>query len=131
MLPVDLEQFWKDDDASHGQNCFDKNAPQVAMGIRMSDECVFAELNEEGNPWGHTPRERRIELNKRYNDKAEQIVGRRLLRENFPTPDQLFPAYRQIGEVFGGEYVFDGNVTWLKGNCSTPKELEAKQLPFI
>ena len=126
MLPVDLEQFWKDDDASHGQNCFDKNAPQVAMGIRMSDECVLAELNEEGNPWGHTPRERRIELNKRYNDKAEQIVGRRLLRENFPTPDQLFPAYRQIGEVFGGEYVFDGNVTWLKGNCSTPKELEAQ-----
>ncbi len=55
MLPVDLEQFWKDDDASHGQNCFDKNAPQVAMGIRMSDECVFAELNEEGNPWDIRP----------------------------------------------------------------------------
>ena len=91
MLPVDLEQFWKDDETAHKENCFFKDAPQVALGIRMSDECVFAELGEEGDPWGHTPRERRIELNKRYNDKAEKIVGKRLLREDYPTEDENFP----------------------------------------
>jgi len=124
MLPVDIERFWADDELAHKENCFSKEAPQVALGIRMSDECVFAELNEEGNPWGHTPRERRIALNKRYNDLAEKIVGKRLLRENFPTEDELFPAYKQIGEVFGGEYLFNGISMWLKGSCSTPKELE-------
>lgn len=125
MKPVDLERFWADDELAHRDNCFSKDAPQVALGIRMSDECVFAELNEPGNPWGTTPRERRIELNKRYNDLAEKIVGRRLLRENFPLEEEIPPEYRGIGKVFGGQYVFDNNVTWLKGSCSTPEELEA------
>lgn len=124
MKPVDIEQFWKDDEQAQKDNCFSKDARQVAMGIRMSDECVFAELNEEGNPWGETPRERRIELNKRYNDLAEKIVGRRLLQEDFPKEEEKLPQLRGIGEVFGGEYCFDGNVTWLKGSCSTPEELE-------
>lgn len=125
MKTVDLEQFWADDELAHKDNCFSKEAPQVALGIRMSDECVFAELNEPGNPWGTTPRERRMELNKRYNDLAEKIVGKRLLREYYPTADETLPAYRGIGEVFGGEYKFDGNTTWLHGNCSTEEELEA------
>lgn len=125
MMDVDIERFWKDDDASHGDNCFDPNAPQVALGIRMSDECVFAELGEEGNPWLPIPRERRIELNKRYNDKAEKIVGRRLLREEFPEPDRFFPPIKRIGEVFGGIYKINEHSEWLEGNCSTPEELES------
>lgn len=125
MLPLDIEQFWKDDALAHEENCFSRRAPQAALGIRMSDECVFAELCEEGNPWGYTPRERRIELNKRYNDKAEKIIGIRLLQEEFPQVDEVFPSIRQIGEVFGGEYIFSGQSTWLKGSCSTPAELEA------
>ena len=125
MKPVDLERFWADDELAHEDNCFSENAPQVALGIRMSDECVFDELGEPGNPWGETERERRIELNRRYNDKAEEIVGRRLLREEFPLPEEIFPEYKGIGEVCGGQYVFDGNTTWLTGSCSTPEELEA------
>ncbi len=124
MLNLDLDQFWKDEDIAHEDNCFSQKAPQVALGIRMSDECVFAELDEPGNPWGHTPREHRMELNKRYNDKAEQIVGRRLLQEYIPPQEEQFPPIRQIGEVFGGRYVFNGQSTWLEGSCKTPKELE-------
>ncbi len=124
MLDLDVEQFWKDEETAHQENCFSKQSKQVALGIRMSDECVFAELGEEGSPWGYTPPERRIELNKRYNDKAEKIVGRRLLREE-PPQKISFPPFKQIGEVFGGTYFFDGNTTWLRGSCSTPKELEA------
>ena len=124
MLDLDLEQFWKDEALAHEDNCFGKNTPQVALGIRMSEECVFAELEEEGNPWGPIPRERRLDLNKRYNDKAEKIVGRRLLPEKLPTDDELFPAYREIGEVFGGVYEFNGHSVWLKPSCSTPQELE-------
>ena len=124
MLDLDIEQFWKDEEDAHLENCFSKKSKQVALGIRMSDECVFAELGEEGQPWGYTPPERRLELNKRYNDKAEKIVGRRLLNEE-PVQKVSFPPYKQIGEVFGGSYYFDGNTTWLRGSCSTPKELEA------
>ena len=47
MLDLDIEQFWKDDELAHEENCFSKKAPQVALGLRMSDECVFAELEEE------------------------------------------------------------------------------------
>jgi uroporphyrinogen decarboxylase len=124
MFDVDVEQFWKDDALAHQDNCFSKDAPQVALGIRMSGECVFAELGEAGDPWGHTPRERRIELNKRYNDKAEKIVGKRLLPESFPMPDEVFPPFREIGEVFGGKYITNEHSTWLEGSCSTPQELE-------
>ncbi len=124
MLDLDIEQFWADDEFAHEDRCFSKAAPQVALGIRMSSECVFAELGEEGNPWGDIPRERRMELNKRYNEKARKIVGRDLLAEYIPPPEENFPPIRRIGEVFGGEYLFDGNSEWLKGNCETPKELE-------
>lgn len=92
----------------------------------MSDECVFAELNEEGNPWDITPRERRIALNKRYNDIAEKIVGKRLLRESFPKPEEHFPKIKRIGEVFGGTYSFVNHSEWLSKGCTTMEELEKK-----
>ena len=121
---VDLEKFWADDAIAHENNCFSSKAPQIALGIRMSDECVFAELGEEGNPWGYTPRERRLELNRRYNDKAESIVGQRLLSETLPEPDSVFPYIRRIGEVFEGRYVHNVVAEWLEGSANTPGELE-------
>lgn len=120
-----LEEFWRKDKLAHEENCFSAAAPQVALGIRMSDECVFAELSEEGNPWGEIEQARRKDLNKRYNDKAEKIVGRRLLREEFTPPDMVFPQIKRIGEVFGSEYVFNGT-EWLTQSCSNEKELEAQ-----
>ncbi len=123
-MSLDIERFWADDELAHKDNCFSKDAPQVALGIRMSDECVFAELNEEGAQWGHTPRDRRIDLNKRYNDIAEKIVGRRLLNEDFLPDDAKFPYVKRIGEVFGGSYVWANDTEWLEGSISTPQELE-------
>ncbi len=127
-LHLDVEQFWKDEQTAHDENCFSKNAAQVALGIRMSDECVFAELGEEGQPWGYTPPERRYELNCRYNEKAIQIVGRPLLSENKPLPEDkrptvTIPHFKNIGEVFGGQYVFDGSTTWLKSSIETSDDL--------
>jgi len=120
----DLEQFWKDDEEAHRDNCFFRGH-QVALGIRMSDECVFAELGEDGTPWKPIPKDRRIELNKRYNDKAERIVGKRLLSETLPEPDAVFPETRRIGEVFGGRYVYQHDTEWLEQSVDTPEALEA------
>ena len=49
-LDLDIDQFWRDEENAHKDNCFSLDAKQVALGIRMSDECVFAELGEEGKP---------------------------------------------------------------------------------
>ena len=130
-LELDIEQFWKDEALAHKENCFSKVAPQVALGIRMSEECVFAELGEEGQPWGYTEPERRYELNCRYNEKARQIVGKSLLPENKPLPKEqqpkvTIPEFRKIGEVFGGKYVFDGNTTWLKGTLEDDEAIVKK-----
>ena len=35
MKTVDLEQFWKDDALAHADNCFSKQAPQVALNVLM------------------------------------------------------------------------------------------------
>lgn len=121
---LDLERFWIDNELAKQENCFSAQAPQVAMGIMMSDECVFAELGEPGHPWGTTQRERRIDLNRRYNDKAEKIVGKRLLNESVPFEDECFIGVKQIGEVFGGKYVDNDNSVWLESDCTTPQQLE-------
>ena len=122
---MDIEQFWKDDDIAHKDNCFYEGAPQVALGIRMSGECVFAELGEEGHPWGYTEPKRRQELNRRYNEKAVKIVGRPLLSEADPQPkDMAFPAIKRIGEVFEGKYFIHNHTEWLEGGVKTPGELE-------
>lgn len=123
MWDLDVNQFWKDDEIAHKDNCFFKGN-QVALGIRMSGECVFSELGEEGTPWAPIPAERRLELNKRYNDRAEKMVGKRLLSEALPNPKAEFPYVKRIGEVFGGQYVYENNTEWLTQSVATPEELE-------
>ena len=124
MNAYDLAEFWAEDERAHRDNCFCR-AHQVALGIRMSGECVFAELDEPGTPWKPIPRERRIELNRRYNDRAEKIVGKRPLPETFPTPDMAFPYVKRIGEVFGGRYIYQNDTEWLTQSVDTPEALEA------
>ncbi|MBR5258040.1 MAG: hypothetical protein IK056_02610 [Clostridia bacterium] len=123
MLDRELDKFWENDEKAHRDNCFAVES-QIAFGIRMSDECVFWELGEEGEPWGYTPRERRLDLNRRYNDKAEKIVGRRLLREELPPEDAAFPYVKRIGEVFGSEYALENGTEWLKKSIFDEEQLE-------
>ncbi len=124
MLPVDIEQFWKDDILAHEYNCFSPRRPQAAFGIWLMDDVVFGELDAPGADQETLPYHVRLDLNRRYNDKAEAIIGRRLMYEDIPAPDATFPAVRQIGQVFGGRYVRNGHSLWLERCCDTPKELE-------
>jgi uroporphyrinogen decarboxylase len=128
MIPVmkelDIEQFWKDDGEARMINCFNPGAKQVAFGIRMAFECVFPELGIEGHPWAEYSPEIKAEYAKRYNDKAEKIVGKRLLREEYSASSVHFPYIKRIGEVFEGVYVIRENVEWLEGSTRTAEELE-------
>ena len=121
---LDVEAFWRDDEIAHRDNCF-YPGPQPAFGIRMSGECVYAELGEEGDPWVPEERARAIDLYRRYNDKAEKIVGRRLLSEEFPPLDTQFPYVRRIGEAFGGEYSIVHATEWLSRCIEDEDQLEA------
>ena len=126
MTRNDMDRFWADDEWAQEDNCFSAAAPQMALGIRMSDECVFSELQEEGEPWGITPRARRIDLNRRYNDIAERTVGIRLLPEEYPPEDAAFPPCKRIGEVFGGVYSYEHGSEWLSSPIDTPAALSAR-----
>lgn len=123
-LELDIEQFWKDEERTHADNCFSIDSPQVALGIRMSNECVYAELGEDGHPWDPIDPVRQAELNKRYNDKAEKIVGRRLLSESFRKPEEEFPYVKRIGEIFGSRYEYINHSEWLHRCAETPEEVE-------
>lgn len=121
---LDIEQFWKDDELAHRNNCFYEGAPQVAFGLNVLPECVFSELDVPGAPWGDNPPELMREYCCRYNDKAEKIIGKRILSEEYPKPHQKFPAVRLHGEVFGGRYVYKNGIYWLESDIKTPGQLE-------
>jgi uroporphyrinogen decarboxylase len=123
MRELDVEQFWKDDEIAHRDNCFYRG-PQVALGLRMSPVCVFSELGEEGEPWMPWPPKRQLELNKRYNDKAEKIVGRRVLSEDILPDECALPPMKRVGEVFECKYEFHKGSEWLIQSVNTSKELE-------
>ncbi len=69
---------------------------------------------------------RRRDLNRRYNDKAEKIVGKRLLREEFLPEEAHLPYVKRIGEVFGGEYIMHNATEWLKEGIADAEALEKK-----
>jgi uroporphyrinogen decarboxylase len=126
LAPLDVARFWADE-AVAGRDPFGREIPQVALGIRMSPECLFAELGiaEDWRRYYHDPAWQRT-LAKPYNDKAEAIVGRRLLNENPPeTPDRIWPRPRELYEIFEAENVFHNDSFWLKQRVHSPAELAA------
>ena len=50
LAPVDLERFWADDAVAH-RDPFGADIPQVPLGIRMGNQCVFDELGAEEDMW--------------------------------------------------------------------------------
>ena len=124
MKELDVVQFWKDNEIAHKENCFSKDAPQVALGIAMSAECIGDELEIELNPWSPNPPELMRDYAKRYNDKAEQVVGKRLINEEYPHRNEVFPKIKRIGEFFGGRYFFKEGSEYLEGSVKTFGDLE-------
>jgi len=122
---LDVEQFWKDNELALRDNCFYKGAPQVAFGIDVLDECVITELGLDMHPWTHVPPVEMTEYRKRYNDKAEKIIGKRILREE-PKPHLKFPAVKLHGTAFGGVYTERDHVEWLHSDITMPLTLEAQ-----
>ncbi|MBL8027734.1 MAG: hypothetical protein JNL74_15030 [Fibrobacteres bacterium] len=125
LAPVDLEKFWAENEIAC-KDPFSKDAPVMACGIVMEGECVFSELGVPVDFWKYeTDQEFRLSLNKAYNDKAEKIVGKRLLNENFIAPDEKYPAVKMLNDFFEAERLWESGSWWLKESAHSPEELEA------
>ena len=128
LAPVDLAAFWRDQKAAQADP-FGPDIPQCAFGAGLTHECVFDELGipedkrrfQDDEPWA-------LDLCRRYNDRAEEIVGRRLLNETPRDPERKWPGVKPLHAIFEAENVWEGGATgswWLKASAHTPAELSA------
>ncbi len=125
LAPVDVEKFWADE-AVAGRNPLGKNIPQAALGIFMSGECVYDELGIAEDYWRYDhDHVWRLELNKAYNDKAEKIVGKRLLSETPHDPTRHYPWVKTLADVFEAKSVWNDWSWWLQESAHDEGELEA------
>ena len=123
LEPVDLERFWHDNDIAL-RDPFGEHIPQAAMGIFMHYETVFDEL-------GHRFDMRRLQrepdfahqVARAYNDRAEQIVGRRLLDEHQYDPDRQTPRIHSIAEILGCPITQDEWSEWVHPAADDPASL--------
>jgi len=112
LAPLDIDRFWADQEVAI-RNLFG-DIPQAPLGIMMSWECVYAELGIEEDYWRYgTDEAWALELNRRYNDLAERIVGRRLLNETPSDPARRWPAVKTLADIFEAENKwFPGTWGW-------------------
>ena len=126
LAPVNLDRFWKDN-ATASADPFGADIPQCAFGALCTWECVFDELGlpvdyrryQSDRAWAH-------DVARRYNDRAEQIVGRRLLDETPRAPRRRWPAVKELYDIFEAKNEWEGGATgswWLKQSANTPGEL--------
>lgn len=128
LAPLDLERFWADQ-AQAGSNPFGTDTTQPAFGASCTRECIFAELGmEEDFQRLYTDPAWAQQLSRQYNDRAEKIVGRRILPETMPDPGKQWPEVKALHDIFEGQNIWEGGKAgswWLKQAASTPDELAA------
>ena len=125
---VDRESFWAANDAAL-RDPFSPACPQLPMGIAMSDECVFEEL-------GIAPQWHRLfhdlayhaALCRRYNDRAEELTGRRLISEGLSADfDPAMPRVRTLADIFEARSEWREQTwsSWLHPSAGSESELSA------
>lgn len=126
LAPLELEQFWKDQDEAV-KSPFGKHIKQVPLNIFYSWEPVFDELGIPEDFWRFEHDIKwQLELKKRYNDKAEKIVGRRILSETPPPPhEEQYPKYKKLHDIFESKNVWNSGSWWLEQSANDENELSA------
>lgn len=125
LAPVDLERFWADQ-AKAAADPFAADIAQPAFGASCTGECVFDELGLTEDHWRlETDEPWRQATFKAYNDRAEKIVGRRLLDERPGDPARRWPATKSLADVFEARNVWHDRSWWLQQAANTPAELSA------
>ena len=131
LIPVDLARFWEDNEASLDKP-FSTDKPQVPMTLRTTEGCVWEELGMELDPRYYEDPEVHVRINRLYNEKAEEIVGRKMLPEFHVPPEEQFPRPMRIEEVFGceirriGGSETIGGADWVEQSIHSTVELEER-----
>ena len=126
MAPLDLDRFWADQEVAR-KDPWAEDGPQVPLGIMMGGYCVFDELGVQEDYYrlAHD-KEYTLDLHRRYNDKAEQIVGRRLLSEAPPgDPAKQYPPVKALHDIFEAENRWHSESYWLMQSAHNEDELRA------
>ena len=125
LAPTDIERFWADQEIAK-EDPFGRDIPQPAFGASLTEECVYVELGVEEDLWryAHDP-DWRVELNKAFNDRAERIVGRRLLSEEGPDPAREYPPVKGLHDVFEARNEWRDQSWWLMQCVRNEEELKA------
>ena len=125
LAPLDVAKFWADQEIA-GKDPFGSHIPQVANGVVLNGECVFDELGVAEDYWRYDNDEAwRLGLNKAYNDKAQAIVGRRLLSEKASEPDAQWPATKTLADIFEAKNIWHDRSWWLQESAHNEDELKA------
>ncbi|MBM4164139.1 MAG: hypothetical protein FJ222_06840 [Lentisphaerae bacterium] len=129
QAPVDVAQFWADQ-AVANRDPFSASIPQVPLGAICNWECVFDELGVPQDWWRFQYGDAvwAMDLKRRYNDLAEQIVGRRLLDETPADPARQWPETKGLHDIFEARNAWEGGATgswWLHQSAHTTAELSA------
>ena len=125
LAPLDVDRFWADQEQA-SRDPWAVDCPQVPLGITMASDCVFDELGVPED-WYRLFHDEpyRLDLHRRYNDKAAPIVGRRLLSEVCSDPLRQWPRVKELYDIFEAENVWSNESYWLKQVAETPDQLEA------
>jgi len=128
LAPVDIDLFWEQHDAAM-RDIWSSEIPQAPFGAFCSCDCVEDELGKPVD-WNRywTDAEHRALVNTEYNDKAERIVGRRILDETIPKEVGIeAPTVRSIQDLFElkGTHSEDSKTTWLMPSAQNEAELAA------
>lgn len=129
LAPLDIEAFWRKQREAMAAPFGDK-IEQCPFGATLTWECVFDELGVEQDWWRFQYSEPAwgVELCRRYNDKAEKIVGRRILPEKLPDPSRQWPKVKELYDIFEAENVWEGGASgswWLKQSAHDEASLAA------
>jgi uroporphyrinogen decarboxylase len=127
MEKLDLARFLEDNREAKKENCFYPMARQVSFGVAMELDCVYDELgiNDGLHPWAPRSPELMRSYIRQYNDKAEEIIGYRIMNENYPSKKTYFPYLKRIGEIFEGKYTMNEYAEWLEPTVFSAQELDS------
>ena len=99
---------------------------RLVTEARADVEKLFDELGIEEDPWRYAHDEPwRLALNRAYNDRAERIVGRRLLSETPSDPSRAWPGVKGLHDVFEAKNVWRAGSWWLQQSAHSEEELTA------
>lgn len=125
LVDVDIETFWQENKRALADP-FDPTLLHPGFHMFNPAEAVFTELGVEEDFWKYDQDEAyRLDLNKRYNDKAERIIGKRVLGETPSDPNKPTANVKQLHDVFEAKNVWSSGSWWLEQVADTPGELEA------